>query len=169
MPRLRLENDCLTWLEPCIIQKHDVILSQCNTIRVRDINRYRTLRWLGHVARTNDTRLPKMLLFGHLDTSRILQSKLEGYILEIRKRGYTVVGLSYTCGHPRIGQHGEVPYVKCCNAPDLGIGTCAMKRLNEEDGLGQIATRLVAMIDQNKCPPFTQIVRRPGGDRSSGM
>ena len=35
----------------------------CKIETVRDLVSYRRLQWLGHVARMNDDRLPKQLLF----------------------------------------------------------------------------------------------------------
>ena len=35
--------------------------------RIADLLKYRRLRWLGHIARMNDDRLPKQLLFGTIE------------------------------------------------------------------------------------------------------
>ena len=46
---------------------NDVILGWCNVARVSNIVSYRRLRWLGHLARMPNDRLPKRVLFGHMD------------------------------------------------------------------------------------------------------
>ena len=46
---------------------NDVILGWCNVARVSNIVSHRRLRWLGHLARMPDDRLPKRVLFGHMD------------------------------------------------------------------------------------------------------
>lgn len=43
------------------------ILFQCRTETVLVLVRYCRLRWLGHVARMSDDRIPKRLLFGNID------------------------------------------------------------------------------------------------------
>ncbi len=46
---------------------NDEILEKCNTSPVSQIVRYRRLRWLGHVARMENDRMPKMFLFSTLE------------------------------------------------------------------------------------------------------
>ena len=46
---------------------NDKILQMCNTSCASDIVRYRRLRWLGHVARMGNDRLPKMMMFSTLE------------------------------------------------------------------------------------------------------
>ncbi len=46
---------------------NEAVLKKCNTSRASDIVKYRRLRWLGHVARMENDRLPKMLLFSSLE------------------------------------------------------------------------------------------------------
>ena len=42
------------------------ILEACKMKSIRSLVRYRRLRWLGHMARMSDDRLPKQLLFGSM-------------------------------------------------------------------------------------------------------
>ena len=46
---------------------NDVILGWCHVARVSNIVSHRRFRWLGHLARMPDDRLPKRVLFGHMD------------------------------------------------------------------------------------------------------
>ena len=46
---------------------NDVILGWCNVARVSNIVSHRRLRWLGHLARMPDDRLPRRVLFGHMN------------------------------------------------------------------------------------------------------
>ena len=39
------------------------VLAECGTVYIQDIVSYRRLRWLGHLARMHDDRLPKIMLF----------------------------------------------------------------------------------------------------------
>ena len=45
------------------------ILDWCSVAKVSNIVSHRRLRWLGHLARMPDERLPKRVLFGHMDGS----------------------------------------------------------------------------------------------------
>ncbi len=49
--------------------KNETILGWCNVAKVSNIVSHRRLRWLGHLARMSDDRLPKRVLFGHMDGS----------------------------------------------------------------------------------------------------
>jgi cobyrinic acid a,c-diamide synthase len=51
---------------------NETVLKKCNTSRVSCIVQYRRLRWLGHVAKMEDERLPtrhlgKMMMFSTLE------------------------------------------------------------------------------------------------------
>ena len=46
---------------------NDLILGWCNVAKVSNIVSHRRLRWLGHLARMPNERLPKIVLFGHMD------------------------------------------------------------------------------------------------------
>ena len=46
---------------------NEEILKMCNTSFASDIVRYRRLRWLGHVARMDNDRLPKIMMFSTLE------------------------------------------------------------------------------------------------------
>ena len=46
---------------------NEAVLKKCNTSRASDIVKYRRLRWLGHVARMENDRLPKMMMFSTLE------------------------------------------------------------------------------------------------------
>ena len=45
---------------------HDSILKLCKLPTIASEVRFRRLRWLGHVSRMSDDRLPKKLLFGQM-------------------------------------------------------------------------------------------------------
>ena len=47
----------------------DRILDCCSVARVSSIVRRERLRWLGHLARMPNERLPKRVLSGHMDGS----------------------------------------------------------------------------------------------------
>ena len=51
--------------------RNEIILGWCNAARVSNIVSHRRLRWLGHLARMPDERLPKRVLFGHMDGSGV--------------------------------------------------------------------------------------------------
>ncbi len=42
----------------------------CNVTKVLNIVSHRILRWLGHLARMPDERLPNTVLAGHMDGQR---------------------------------------------------------------------------------------------------
>ena len=46
---------------------NDVILGWCNVARVSNIVSHWEVSWLGHLARMPNDRLPKRVLFGHMD------------------------------------------------------------------------------------------------------
>ena len=46
---------------------NDKNIQMCNTSCASDIVSYRRLRWLGHVARMGNYRLPKMMMFSTLE------------------------------------------------------------------------------------------------------
>ena len=43
--------------------RNEIVLGWCNAARVSNIVSHRRLRWLGHLARMPDERLPKRVLF----------------------------------------------------------------------------------------------------------
>ena len=63
-----------------------VILGWCNVARVSNIVSHRRLRWLGHLARMPDDRLPKRVLFGHMD------GNAGGFRVEFKRNGRTMLG-----------------------------------------------------------------------------
>ena len=64
----------------------NVILGWCNVARVSNIVSHRRLRWLGHLARMPDDRLPKRVLFGHMD------GNAAGFRVELKSNGRTMLG-----------------------------------------------------------------------------
>ena len=50
--------------------RNDAILDMCKMETVHNLVSYRRLRWLGHLARMEDTRLPKQLLFHQMKASK---------------------------------------------------------------------------------------------------
>jgi len=46
---------------------NEEILQRCSVSGISDIIKYRRLRWLGHVARMDNNRLPKMMMFSTLE------------------------------------------------------------------------------------------------------
>ena len=53
-------------------QRHtnDDIMALAKMESIASLVRYRRLRWLGHMARMEDNRLPKKLLFGGIEHNR---------------------------------------------------------------------------------------------------
>ena len=51
--------------------RNDFILDKCNAVSVSNNVSHRRLRWLGHLARMPDERLPERVLFGQMDGSGV--------------------------------------------------------------------------------------------------
>ena len=47
-----------------------VVLSRCGLTTMFTMLRQRRLRWMGHVRRMNDDRIPKILLYGELSDGK---------------------------------------------------------------------------------------------------
>ena len=71
------------------------ILKMCNTSSALDIVRYRRLRWLGHVARTDNDRLPKIMMFSTLECAGRKGRPVKCWNDYVRK-GLDSLGLSLT-------------------------------------------------------------------------
>ena len=71
------------------------ILDWCNVAKVSNIVSHRRLRWLGHLARMPDERLPKRVLFGHMDGSG-LRGKSQQQWVDYVGEDLQIAGLSYT-------------------------------------------------------------------------
>lgn len=50
------------------------IRATCKIESVRTLIRYRRLRWLGHLARMHEDRLPKQLLFGSMSSQGLVKA-----------------------------------------------------------------------------------------------
>ena len=51
--------------------RNEIILGWCNVVRVPNIVSQKRLKWLGHLAGMPDDRLPKRVLFGHMNGSGV--------------------------------------------------------------------------------------------------
>ena len=69
------------------------ILGWCNVAKISNIVSHRRLRWLGHLARMPDERLPKRVLFGHMD-GFVLRGKSQW--VDYVREDLQIAGLSYT-------------------------------------------------------------------------
>ena len=85
----------------------------CNVARVSTIV---IQKWLGHLARVPDERLPKGVLFGHMNGSGVRGRSQQG--VEYVRESCTLQGWR----NPKTGQPGGLPWNVCSNAPDLRIG-----------------------------------------------
>ena len=75
--------------------RNGIILGWCIVARVSNIVSHRRLRWLGHLARMPDKRLPKRVLFGHMDGSGVRGKSQKQWVDYVRKH-LQVAGLSIT-------------------------------------------------------------------------
>ena len=50
---------------------NDTILGWCNSAKVSNTVSHNKLRWLGHMARMPNDRLPERVLFGHMDGTTV--------------------------------------------------------------------------------------------------
>ena len=62
---------------------------------ISNVVSYRRLRWLGHLARMPDERLPKRMLFGHMDGSGVRGRSLKQWIDYVRE-GLQLISLVVT-------------------------------------------------------------------------
>ena len=65
--------------------RNEIILGLCNVVRVSSIVSHRKLRWLGHLARMADERLPKRVLFGHMDGSGVRGRSQKQWVENVRE------------------------------------------------------------------------------------
>lgn len=77
------------------IINNERILGWCNVAKVSNIVSHRRLRWLGHLARMPDERLPKNVLFGHMDGSGLRGYSQKQWVDYVRE-DLQIAGLSYT-------------------------------------------------------------------------
>ena len=71
------------------------ILDWCNVAKASNIVSHRRLRLLGHLARMPDERLPKRVLFGHMDGSG-LRGKSQKQWVDYVREDLQIAGLLYT-------------------------------------------------------------------------
>ena len=108
--------------------RNEIILGWCNAARVSNIVSHRRLRWLGHLARMPDERLPKRVLFGHMDGSG-LRGKSQKQWVDYVREDLHYAGLLITWwrkSQDRAGWRAATKMYVCCNAPDLRIGKRVM-------------------------------------------
>ena len=63
-----------------------VVLSRCGLTTMFTMLRQRRLRWLGHVRRMNDDRIPKTLLYGELSAEKRNLGRPQLRYRDVRKR-----------------------------------------------------------------------------------
>ena len=73
-----------------------------------------------------DERLPKRVLFGHMDGSGVRGRSQKRRVDYVRKTCSLQGFHSHDGGNPKTGQTGGLPQNVCCNAPDLRIGRRVM-------------------------------------------
>ena len=66
---------------------NEFIRELCKIEAISSLVKYRRLRWLGHLARMNDDRLPKQLLFGNMHRSIDAQCKTGLFCLGTQIKG----------------------------------------------------------------------------------
>ena len=89
--------------------RNKFILGWCNVARVSNIVSHRRLRWLGHLARMPDERLPKRVLSGHMDGSGV-RGKSQKQWWSMSGKTCNLQGFqSHGGGNPRTGQAGGLP------------------------------------------------------------
>ena len=71
------------------------ILSWSNIAKVSNIVSHRRLRWLGHLARMPDERLPKRVFLARMDVSGLRGSGQKQWVHYV-KADLQIAGLSYT-------------------------------------------------------------------------
>ena len=74
--------------------RHEIILGWYNVARVSNIVSHRRLKWLGHLARMPDERLPKRVL-GHIDGSGVRGRSWKQFVNYVRE-DLQFAGLSFT-------------------------------------------------------------------------
>ena len=89
--------------------RNETILGWCKVASVSNIVSHRRLRWLGHLARMPDERLPKRVLFGHMDGSGVRGKRQKQWVDYVRE-DLQFAGLSFTWWrNPKTGQAGGLP------------------------------------------------------------
>ena len=97
----------------------EIILGLCNVAKVSNDVNYKILRWLGHLARMADERLPKRVLFGHMVGSGVRGRSQKQWVDYVRK-DLQIAKLSIKWWRKsKTRQAGGLPWNVCCNAPDL--------------------------------------------------
>ena len=69
----------------CIAAGNEITPGWCNVAKVSNTVGHRRSKWLGHLARMYDERLPKRVLFGHMNGSGVRgksQKRWVGYVRE---------------------------------------------------------------------------------------
>ena len=75
--------------------RNDYVLGWCNVARVANVVSHRRLRWLGHLARMPNERLPKKVLLGHMDGSGVRGRSQKQWVDNVREDLH-LAGLSLT-------------------------------------------------------------------------
>ena len=112
--------------------RNDYVLGWCNVARNAKVVSHRRLRWLGHLARMPNERLPKCYLDIWMAPECEAGVRSNGW----KCQGRPTLGWSFTYmveEVPRQGRlegcHSDSECRTCCNAPDLRIGKRVMNEL----------------------------------------
>ena len=91
--------------------RNETILGWCNAARVSTIVSHMRLRWLGHLARMPDERLPKRVLFGHMDGSGVRgrTRSQKQWVDYVRDDCILQSFKLHGGGNPKTGQAGGLP------------------------------------------------------------
>ena len=96
--------------------RNETILGWCNAARVSNLNivSHRRLRWLGHLVRMPGERLPKRVLFGHMDGSGVRGRSQKQWVDYVREDLHFAELSITSCGgdgggNVKTGQAGGLP------------------------------------------------------------
>ena len=82
----------------------------------------------GHLARMPGERLPKRVLFRHMDGSGVRGRSQKQWVIMAGKTCSFQGFHSHSGGNPETGQAGGPPQKVCSNAPDLRIEKRVMSK-----------------------------------------
>ena len=89
--------------------RNETILGWCNVAKASNSVSHRRLKWLGHLARMPDERLPNRVLFGHMDGCGVRGRSQKQWVDNVSE-DLQFAELSFVGGgNPKPGQAGGLP------------------------------------------------------------